>query len=449
MKEETKITMHDCSTRDGLLKFGALAALLFLFIPCSAQPKGLEGHWAGVLVREGAELKVSFDFAREATGLKGSFNSPSQRAIGIPLQKVTYTAPKVHFELVGDATTIVFDGELNADSVIGQFHEGDAHGTFSLTRAEVEPLTFKQEEVHFQNGDVTLSGSLLLPLTKGPHPAVVFLHGSGPEGRYASRFLAQYFTRYGIAALIYDKRGVGKSTGDWKRSNFDALAEDAISGIHLLQQRPDINPQEIGIYGHSQGGSIAPLVATKSRDVAFVIAAAGSGVPMWEAEVNSLTNQTKEEGVSGNDLAEATSYINTFIKVARTGEGWDQLAAATEKAQNAKWAKFLRPPPKDNYWWSFFRQIADYNPAVYWQKVGVPALLIYGERDILVPVGSSVANIERALQSGRNKDYTILILPRASHGLSINPEPGQPFEWWHMASGYPDLLTAWINQRMK
>lgn len=135
---------------------------------------------------------------------------------------------------------------------------------------------------------------------KGPHPAVVFLHGSGPEGRYASRFLAQHLARHGIAALIY-----------------------------------------------------------------------------------------------------------------------------------------------------FFRQIADYNPAVYWQKVSVPALLIYGERDILVPVGPSIANIERALQGGGNRDYTILILPRASHGLSVNPELGQPFEWWHMASGYPDLLTAWINQRMK
>ena len=294
-----------------------------------------------------------------------------------------------------------------------------------------------------------LSGTLLLPLTKGPHPAVVFLHGSGPEGRYASRFLAQYLTRHGIAGLIYDKRGVGTSTGDWKQSNFDALADDAISGIHVLQQRPDINPKEIGIYGHSQGGSIAPLVASKSKDVAFVIAAAGGGVPMYEAEVNSLTNQTREKGISGNDLTEAIAYINILVNAGRTGEGWDQLAAATEKAHDARWFKFLRPPPKDNYWWAFFRQIADYNPAVYWRRVGVPVLLVYGERDMLVPVAPSVANIEHALQNGRNRDYTILILPRASHGLSINPEPGQPFEWWHLASGYPDLLTAWINQRMK
>src|SRR6266516_3597108 len=323
---------------------GAAAILLFLFIPCTAQQTGVAGHWEGVMIRESAELNVSFDFAGDATGLKASFNSPSQRAIGIPLQKVSYTAPHVHFELVGDETRIVFDGELIANAITGQFHEGDAKGTFSLTRAELEPPTFKQEEVSFKNGDVSLSGTLVLPLTKGPHPAVVFLHGSGPEGRYASRFLAQYFSRHGIAALIYDKRGVGKSTGDWKQSNFEALADDAISGIQMLQGRADINPKEIGIYGHSQGGSLAPFVASKSTDVGFVIAAAGSGVPMYQAEINSLTNQTRENGVSGNDLSEATAYINLLVSVARTGEGREQLDAATDKARNAKWLKFLGPP---------------------------------------------------------------------------------------------------------
>jgi dipeptidyl aminopeptidase/acylaminoacyl peptidase len=135
----------------------------------------------------------------------------------------------------------------------------------------------------------TLSGTLLLPLTKGPHPAIVFLHGAGAEGRYASRFLAEHFARYGIAALVYDKRGVGKSTGDWKRSDFGDLAEDAIAGISFLQQRKEINPRQIGIYGHSQGGMIAPLIASRAKEVAFVISGAGSAVPLYEAEVNSIT----------------------------------------------------------------------------------------------------------------------------------------------------------------
>ncbi|HEU0048705.1 MAG TPA: alpha/beta fold hydrolase [Nitrososphaera sp.] len=427
----------------------ALALLLGLIVLSSAAQRSIEGHWEGVMVREGAELPVSFDFTNEAGRLAASFNSPNQRAMGIPLRKVSYIAPKVHFELVGDATTNIFDGELNADTIAGEFREGDARGTFSIRRVDAKPPTFKQEEVSFRNGDVTLSGTLLLPLTEVPHPAVVFLHGAGSEGRYGARFLAEYFTRYDIAALIYDKRGVGKSTGDWKRSDFTDLAGDAIAGIHFLQQRKEINPRRIGIYGHSQGGSIAPLVAARSKDVAFVISGAGGGVPMYEAEINSLTNQIRTKGITGGDLAEATAFIQIFIRVARTGEGWAQLDTAIEKARDTKWLPIVRPPAKDNYFWSFYKQIADYNPAVYWEKVSVPVLIIQAERDIYVPVASSVANIDRALRKAGNKDYTILILPRALHTFNINPEPGQPFEWWHVAPGFPDLLTAWINQRMK
>src|SRR5439155_14252068 len=98
--------------------------------------------------------------------------------------------------LVGDATTIIFDGELTADTIAGNFREGDARGTFSIRRVTAKPPTFKQEEVSFRNEEVTLSGTLLLPATEGPYPAVVFLHGSGSEGRYAARFLAEYITRH-------------------------------------------------------------------------------------------------------------------------------------------------------------------------------------------------------------------------------------------------------------
>jgi len=133
----------------------------------------------------------------------------------------------------------------------------------------------------------------------------------------------------------------------------------------------------------------------------------------------------------------------------RTGEGWEQFDAATEKARTTKWYPMLHVPPKDDWFWSYYRRIADYNAADYWAKVNVPVLLIYGERDIYVPVAQSVLNIDRALNKAGNYDYTIIMLPRASHAFNIEPDAGQPFEWWRMALGFPDLLTAWINQRMK
>jgi uncharacterized protein len=427
----------------------ALALLLCLVVSSFGAQKLMEGHWEGVMVREGAELPVSFDFTHEAAGLKASFNSPTQRALGIPLRNVSYAAPKVHFELVGDTTTTIFDGELTADTITGQFQESAAKGTFSLRRVAAKPPAFKQEEVSFRNGEATLSGTLLLPLTKGPHPAVVFLHGAGSEGRYGARFLAEYFARHGIAALIYDKRGVGKSTGDWKRSDFNDLAQDAIAGIHFLQQRKEINPKQIGLYGHSQGGMIAPLIASLSKDVAFIISGAGSAVPVYESEINSVTNQLRAKGISGKELAEATEFIKLWVNVMRTGQGWEQFDSAVEKVREMTWFPMLHMPPKDHWMWAFHKRIYDYNAADYWAQVSVPVLVIYGERDLYVPVTQSIWNIDRALSKAKNSDYTIIVLPRASHSFIIEPEAGQPFEWWHMASGFPGFLTAWINQRMK
>lgn len=427
-----------------------LALLLGLVISSSAaQTSVVAGHWEGVMVREGAELPVSFDFMNQAAGLAASFNSPTQRAQGIPLQNVSYTAPKVHFELVGDATTIVFDGQLSRETIIGEFREGDARGTFSLRRVDAKPPTFKQEEVNFRNGDVTLSGTVLLPLKKGPHPGVVFLHGAGAEGRYGARFLAEYFTRYGIASLIYDKRGVGKSTGDWQRSDFNDLAADAIAGIHLLQQRREINPKQIGLYGHSQGGMLAPLIASRSKDVAFLISGAGGAIPVWESEINSVTNQVRAQGIAGDELVAATEFIKLFIDLMRTGQGWEQFDKEVARVRETKWFPMLHVPPKDHWMWAFHKRVYDYNAADYWAQVSVPVLVIYGERDLYVPVAQSISNIDRALTKAKNSDYTILVLPRASHAFIIEPEAGQPFEWWHIASGFPNLLTAWINQRVR
>jgi pimeloyl-ACP methyl ester carboxylesterase len=434
-----------------LSSIAAFVLLIGFFAQSSAAQKSIAGHWKGVMVRESAELPVSFDFTNESTEVEAKFNSPTQRAIGIPLRNVNYAPPNVHFELVGDATTIVFDGKLSDETIAGQFREGGAKGTFSLKYSAAPPPVFKQEEITFQNGDVTLHGTLLLPSAKDAHlsPAVVFLHGAGPEARYASRFLAEYLTEHGIAALIYDKRGVGKSTGDWQRSDFNDLARDAVAGIHFLQKRKEIDPRRIGVYGHSQGGMIAPLVASLSNDVAFLISGAGSAVPVYESEINSIVNQVRAEGFSGMDLTEATEFIKMWVEVMRTGQGWEQFDKAVEKARHAKWFPMLHMPPKGNWIWAFHRRIYDYNAADFWAKVSVPVLVIYGERDLYVPVTQSIWNIDRALSKARNRDYTILVLPRASHSFDVEPETGQPFEWRHMAPGFPALLTAWIHQRMQ
>jgi pimeloyl-ACP methyl ester carboxylesterase len=412
--------------------------------PAFADSKALEGHWLGTMTREGAELAVSFDFKKSSKGFEGYYNCASQRALGIPLDRVELAGPGVRFVLDGG---IAFEGKLSGDRLDGGFKEGDAKGTFSLTRGAAEPPPYKSEEVEIRSGKVVLSGTLFLPAAGGRHPAVVFNHGSGPEGRFASRFYADHLARRGIAALIYDKRGGGASTGDWRRSDFADLADDAIAAVHFLQGRPEVAADRVGIYGHSQGGTISPLIASRSKDVAFVIAAAAVGGPVYEQDQYRVRNNLLGEGFSEKETAEALAFYGSWLTAARTGEGLDRVPAAAAKARGAKWFDYVEPPPPDHWVWDWYRKAGNYDSIPYWEKIQVPVLLVYGERDQNTPVAPSVRGIEKALRKADNKDYTVLILPRAAHNLTVRPDPGQPFEWWRIAPGYPDLLAGWIALR--
>ncbi|HWL38999.1 MAG TPA: alpha/beta fold hydrolase [Gemmatimonadaceae bacterium] len=415
-----------------------------------AQPT-LVGHWEGQMVRDGSSVAVVFDFsaadsARTAT-FRGTFGAPSMRAQGIPLSNISVTASAIAWDLRGDFTTSRFRGTLTGDQIVGQVEDRDWRGTFELRRAGVPAPLYRAEEVQFMNADVSLSGTLLLPTNRRAHSAVLFTHGAGAEGRHANRFIAEHFARRGIAALIYDKRGVGKSTGDWRSSDFDDLSADALAGIHFLKRRKEIHPRHIGLLGHSQGGTIAPLIASRSSDVAFVISEASAAVPMWVGEVHSLRTQVIAKGVSGADLAQADTLIDHFVNYARTGEGWDALVAAHERGRATAWYRLLTPPPRTNYFWSFYRRIADYNASEHWAKVTVPTLVVQAERDEYVPVAQSIPLIDAALRKAGNRDYTIIVLPRASHSFSVSPAPGEPFAWPQYSPGYADLLVAWIALR--
>jgi len=408
----------------------------------------IEGHWEGVMVRAGAMVKVTFNFQRKAKGLEGNFSSASQGVLEYPLNIVRYEHPNVHFEL-GDDGALLFDGRYENDStIIGTFKDGDAKGTFSLKRAAVEPLPYKIEEVRFQNGPVVLSGSLLVPNTRGPHPAIIFLHGSGPESRWGSaRFRADGFARREIAALIYDKRGVGGSSGDWKRATFEDLADDAIAGLHFLQTRKEINPRQIGIYGHSQGGFLTPLVAARSNALAFIISAASYAGPAYEQDIYRVRKSLRKHGYSDEEVKEAMEMYTLFIDVARSGQGWEQYEAAIEKSRNKKWFDFLELPPKDDWLWQYYLGTGNFNTLPYWEKVRVPTLLIYGERDELVPPIESLTKIEKALEKAANEQYTAILIPKAAHNLAIYPDPAEPFSWWHTAPGVNDLMIAWVRLR--
>jgi dipeptidyl aminopeptidase/acylaminoacyl peptidase len=407
----------------------------------------LIGQWQGTMSREGANVSVAFDFVCADRELRGSFTSLQQRAMEYPFDSAKQTGNQVDLVLGGDT---YLSGVLKNSELAGTFKDQESSGTFQVGHVADVQLPYSAEDVVFKNGDVTLSGSLYVPRGEGLHPAIVMLQGSGPETRWgANRFWADYFGRRGIATLIYDKRGSGKSSGDWQTADFDALAGDALAGVNFLQQQAGIDPKKIGIHGHSQGASIAPLIASRSKSVAFVLADAANGIPMWQTEVYSQQSFIRHSTLKGSDLANADKFIEHLVQVARTGSGYDALVQEYEAAKQRKeaWTNEAAPPAATNYWLKFFPMIANYNPADYWRQVEVPALIVEAGADERIPVDSSVAAIQRALSEGHNPDYTIVVFPNAPHPLVERSKAGDTYRWPHITPGYADLLASWVLYR--
>ncbi len=422
-----------------------LAWIVFLIIAALSWPApadaALSGTWTGVWVRDADALTVSVHFKPEKDRWVGSFDSDQLRVIGIPLRDIDVTLPRVTWKVVGDATTMSFAGELHGSVLSGAFVEDGARGTFRLEKSTRATPEVQERDFVFHNGDVALSGTLLLPAdAKGRAPAIVFSHGSGAEARWASKYLAMQFARDGVAALIFDKRGVAQSGGDWRTATYDELAGDAAAAVEALRKNPSIDPARIGLHGHSQGGTLAPLVAVKSR-VAFVIASAAAGLPTDQVEIFSLENSVNLTALSTDDAALARTYIATLVGAAYRGESREPLASLWEQVRGKPWA--FPPPPDDSSYWSFSRNFNTYDAIPYWRSISVPTLLVYGEADQRVPPRVSAARIAQAVLEGTGHAIAVQMFPDADHTFRLRA-PGRV--WPMTAPGYPEVLLEWTRR---
>jgi hypothetical protein len=421
-----------------------LAAVVAAVFPVvlRAQDPAL-GPWQGYWTRAADTLLVTMNIqpGDSTNRYRVTFSSDRVRVTGIPFSSADRDGCcRMRMTLRGDATTAVFEGTIAGDSITGTFTEAGANGTFALRRRLVNRAALREEDVLFSNGDVRLSGTLILPSSSPPYPAIVMAHGSGAEGRWANRFLAQRFAEAGVAVLIFDKRGVGQSSGDWRAAGFEDLAADVASGVAMLRARRDIRAQRVGLFGHSQGGTILPLAATAAGEPAFLIASAASAVPTDSAERFSLRNATGFSTLPPHEAAQANDYVEAVVAVAYQGVPRGRLDSLAAALSGKPW--FFPLPPPTSHYWAFSRRIAPYDPRVRWMQVKAPVLLTYGAADQRVPVDASVQAIREALAAAGRDPPTVCIYAGADHTQRVR-RPGDV--WPRNAEGYLDDLVAWMR----
>ena len=448
--------------------------------------RDIKGYWQGKLDVGGITLRLGLDVSPAPCGrLNGTLDSPDQGAEDLPLTALTLQGASLRFELkyIGG----VFEGVLNEEGteVAGQWTQRGTSIPLTLERLEgqpdyarpqepARPYPYDEEEVVYENEEdgVELAGTLTLPRSQTPLPAVLLITGSGPQDRNEAIMghrpflvLADYLTRRGIAVLRVDDRGVGGSSGDMSVATTEDFADDALAGVEYLRRRPEINPKQIGLIGHSEGGLVAPMAAVRSTDVAFIVLMAGPGligeqILHLQGEAIARAQGASDDAISAGHALR--SHMFTIVKEEtdsevierRIRDSIDELRAELPEGQRQMLDSIMGALPEAQAeaqlemmtrpWFRFF---LSYDPAPTLLRVRCPVLAIIGEHDLQVPPDENLAAIRGALEAGRNPDYTVLELPGLNH-LFQTSTTGAPSEYSRIeetiAPSALELMSEWI-----
>ncbi|MFT4033075.1 MAG: prolyl oligopeptidase family serine peptidase [Siphonobacter sp.] len=334
---------------------------------------------------------------------------------------------------------------------------------------------FREEEVSYWNkaDSIPLNGTLTIPNQGKNFPAVILISGSGPQDRDETLFghkpfkiIAEYLSNRGYAVLRYDDRGGGKANKIYTDATIDNFAKDAEAGLDYLKTRPEINSRKIGFLGHSEGGSIAPMIASKRKDVAFVIlmAAPGRRHDVMMAEQNrdlframgvdsNLVNLYVEDYYNKvfpqfpnlTDTAQVTRLVHERIAYLRTKMTKEQLFSFGIPPQENVYMKAIIST-YNNKW---LRHFISFNPEIYLEQLKVPTLAINGTKDTQVNANLNLAGIETGLKKAKNKNYKIVRLEELNH-LMQHAKTGLPTEYpkiqEDLAPEFIDTVYEWLKK---
>ena len=462
-----------------------LILALFSFIT-SVFAQEVTGDWYGQLDIQGTKLRITFHITESDGAYTATMDSPDQGAMGIPTTKTTVNNTTLQINL--DALGVQFTGELKGATIDGIFKQNGLELPLILSHTEIgkeekktrpqdpkKPYPYQSIEVSFTNptaNNIKLAGTLTLPKGIKKPPVAILISGSGPQNRNEEipqfnhrpfLVLSDYLTRNGIAVLRYDDRGVANSEGQQKGATSADFATDVEAALAFLKTRNDIDTKKIGLIGHSEGGLIAPMVASKNKDIAFIVLLAGPGVDGGQIlltqarKSGELAGLEKEfldfnETVSkkifamlqkSTDLAAAKKEIITLLREARK-EAPQALANELTDTAIQNQATLLSSP-----WFAYFVKT---NPDQFLSKVHCPVLALNGANDFQVLPKLNLNGIEQSLKKANNKDVTLIELEGLNH-LFQTSKTGALSEYATIEETFSpkalQLITDWIQKRFK
>jgi len=454
--------------------------LLLIITSFAAMAQDITGQWNGVLQVSGIQLRIVFHINKTESQYSSTMDSPDQGASGIPVTSTSFENSILNLKLPNAG--IEFEGVFKDGIIAGTFKQRAQTFPLDLKRDEfekpelvrpqepVKPYPYYSEEVSFKNekAGINLAGTLTLPGREGNFPVVVLISGSGPQNRDEELLghkpflvISDYLTRNGIGVLRYDDRGVAKSEGDFKTATSKDFAADVESAIAYLKTRKEVDKKKIGLLGHSEGGIIAPMVASTSKDVNFIVLLAGTGIQGNQLLLIQQELIGRASGVSESDLQKSHEIssavfemviksanpetlktdLTAFLtqKIKETPEAEKPAGMSESEAVKTQVDQITSP------WMNYFIK---YDPAPALEKVKCRVLALNGEKDLQVPPEQNLSAIKAALLKGGNKNVNATELPGLNH-LFQECKSGLPAEYSQIEQTISpkvlETITNWIK----
>ena len=307
------------------------------------------------------------------------------------------------------------------------------------------------EARRFANGGTELSGTLYMPQSRKPVPAVVVTHSASSPLRRASLYehLKVMLPALGIAVFVYDRRGSGESGTGTAGGDFTVLADDAIAAVKSLKADPRIDRQRIGTWGLSQGGWISPLAASRSPDVAFVIAVSAPVVTADVQMIFSSTNHLRANGYSQADIDQMVATRKAVDDYMRGTASKEAAQRMIDAAKTKPWFKYLYmgESVRDREVSGWRREIEN-DPLTNLTAVTVPTLILYGANDAVVPVAESVERLKPV--ASRMPNLKVHVVAGADHSMQLDVDRKVSLDPKYDGMERPDsmeyvaILSSWL-----
>jgi hypothetical protein len=401
--------------------------------------------WSGKIDYETSSVTYQIRLAFDVNDLKAYFSSTELNAFEIPCQATTLKSDTLHFYVISDYFTYEYQYLKREEDFKGslQVYSNETEqllNTFKtdlIRQKEVGSEGIEKQELSFSSNNLELYGTLWKP--KNPNnKGLLFVTSSQGNDRSANSAEAKYFADLGYTVFSYDKRGTGKSQGDWQSATIEELCSDDMNALACFSKMTSLSLSKIGIKGSSQGGSKVPYILAKMPELGFGISISSPSGTLLESDLNHWKNLNYEQ------IGEAN--INQALKVQKAGYdylagniSYQSLLDIKNENSNQDWLKDVWIPEENI---QKDRKL-NYSGLRYFEQITQPILVVQGLSDNIIPE-RSYKTIEKAIKKSKSKKFEVLTFENTTHSMSYLDSEFPYFQT--LSPKYLPSITSWLKK---